>query len=441
MSDIRGESMTIDIKSLIDERRMSFLQYSTIFVCFLMNMLDGMDIMIISYSASSVASTWKIADDALGIVFSAGLLGMTIGTMVLAPWTDVVGRRPMILFCASLMGVSIYLTSYSASINQLILLRFLSGLGIGGMLASTPALASEYAPNRIRDFCVSFVMSGYPVGATISGFAAAKIIPHYGWPALFQAAGAATLLTIPLIYFFAAESLDFLIKSRPQNALGKTNTILRRMGVSEIDELPVLQPTEKAPRASIRSLFTGGLRASTLLLWFAFFMSYASLYFLVSWIPKLAESAGLSLELAIYAGAVFNLGSFFGIALQGYLSGRLGLSRVICIFLAIAALLMIVFGLFKGSDLVLALFGLIGFTFQGGFAGLFAVAARLYPTQCRTTGIGWAIGVGRSGGIVGPYLGGVLIADGLSMSGSFIVFAIPIALSAMTVLYISTWRS
>ena len=438
MSETQASSSTVDLRSLVDERNMSFLQYSTIFVCFLMNMLDGMDIMIVSYSASSIASTWDIKADALGIVFSAGLLGMTIGTMFLAPWTDVVGRRPMILFCAALMGVSVFVTSFSATLYQLILLRFLSGLGIGGMLASTPALASEYAPNRIRDFCVSFVMSGYPVGATITGLVAAEIVPKYGWTVLFQVAGVCTLLTIPLIYFFAAESLDFLFKSRPKNALGKANRLLHRMGVSEIDELPVLLKTEEVPRASIKSLFSGSLLASTLLLWLAFFMSYASLYFLVSWIPKLAESAGLSLQLAIYAGAVFNLGSFFGIALQGYLSSRLGLSRVISVFLAISALLMVIFGLFKGSDLVLVLFGLIGFTFQGGFAGLFAVAARLYPTQFRTTGIGWAIGVGRSGGIVGPYVGGILIAGGLSMAGSFIVFAIPIALSAMTTLYISS---
>ena len=160
-------------------------------------------------------------------------------------------------------------------------------------------------------------------------------------------------------------------------------------------------------------------------------MSFATLYFLTMWIPKLATNAGLALNLAIYAGTVFNLGAFFGIVTQGYLSGRLGLQRVICGFLIATALLMAGFSFVSGSGWVLVLFGLIGFGVQGGFVGMYSLAAKLYPTHVRATGVGWAVGAGRIGAVVGPLVGGMLISSGWSMSANFNAFAIPALLAGL----------
>jgi MFS transporter, AAHS family, 4-hydroxybenzoate transporter len=179
-------------------------------------------------------------------------------------------------------------------------------------------------------------------------------------------------------------------------------------------------------------------KASTINLWIALFMAFATLYFLTTWIPKLASSAGLSMELAIYAGTVFNLGAFAGIMTQGYLSSHFGLKRTIFGFLAATAILMVIFGFFKGSAVVLVLFGLIGFGVQGGFVGLYAVAARLYPTEIRSTGVGFAMSAGRVGGIAGPFFGGLLIGTGLSMTGNFIIFAIPTILAGIATLLIKS---
>ncbi len=413
----------MDIKTVIDHRNLSFLQYSTIFICFLMNMLDGMDVLIISYTAPSISKEWDISSETLGWVFSAGVLGMTVGAVFLPPKTDIIGRKPMILLSAVLMGASIFATSYAQSIMQLVLLRFVSGLGIGSMLASTPALASEYTPNKTKDFWVSLVISGYPMGAFLSGLVAASVIPVYGWRTMYQIAGLATAVTIPLIYFLLAESLDFLFKTRPKNALEKSNRILGKMGLEPLTYLPDVKL--QASKASVSALFTAERKGATMGLWMAFFMSFVTLYFLTSWIPKLAASTGLSLELAIYAGTVFNMGSFAGILTQGYLSGKFGLRKVIGLFLIGSALLMMTFNAFSGSALVLILFGFIGFAIQGGFVGLYSVAARIYPTEVRTTGIGWGIGAGRIGALVGPLLGGVLIGMDISMTLNFIIFAIP----------------
>jgi MFS transporter, AAHS family, 4-hydroxybenzoate transporter len=419
------QNSALDIKAIIDNRNLTGLQYTTIFICFLMNMLDGMDVLIISYTAPSIAAEWGISSEMLGVVFSAGVLGMTVGAMFLAPKTDVIGRKPMILLCAAIMGASIFATAYANSITMLFILRFISGLGIGAMLASTPALASEYTPNRTKDFWVSLVISGYPMGAFLSGLVAATVIPTYGWRTMYMVAGIATFLTIPLIYFMLAESLDFLFKTRPKHALEKSNRILGKMGLEPLSHLPEVKHDGSVKIASFRSLFTADRKAATFMLWTAFFMSFVTLYFLTSWIPKLATITGLSLELAIYAGTVFNMGSFAGILTQGYFSGKLGLRKVIGFFLIGAAVLMMTFGAFTGSALVLVLFGFIGFAIQGGFVGLYSVAARIYPTEVRTTGIGWAIGAGRLGALVGPLLGGVLIGMEIPITLNFVIFAIP----------------
>lgn len=427
--------MDFNVKTLIDNNRMTGLQYATLAICFLMNMLDGMDVMVISYTAPSIAKEWAVSSEALGLVFSMGLFGMAIGAMFLAPRADIIGRRSMILICAALMGLSIFLTQYAQNKEHLVFFRIISGLGIGGMLASTATLGAEYAPSRTKDFWVSCVMSGYPIGAVLSGIVAAEVIPTMGWRMMFQIAGLATAITLPIIYLFLSESLDFLFKSRPQNALEKANRILEKMNISPLSALPTVE--ENVSKAAVSELFSEGRKDATIRLWLAIFMAFATLYFLTMWIPKLASAAGLSISLAIYAGTVFNLGAFVGIVSQGYLSGKFGLRRIICAYLLGTAALMSIFGLFKGSVMVLVLFGLIGFGVQGGFIGLYAVAARLYPTQVRTTGVGWAIGLGRLGAVAGPLLGGFLIGAGLSMTTNFIIFAVPTVIAGIATLYIS----
>ncbi len=437
--------MNSNAANFIDNSKTSIIQFTTIFICFLMNMLDGMDVMVVSYAAPAIAKEWTISPQAMGSVFSAGLFGMTLGTLFIAPRADIVGRRTIILFSALIMGFTVFSTFLAQSVEQLLFFRFISGLGIGSMLASTATLTSEYAPVKTKDFWVSFVMSGYPIGAVLSGLVAAQVIPLYGWRMMFQIAGVATIATLPIIFFFLAESLDFLLKKQPNNALQKANAILIKMNQPTLLELPPLSilsaitgKQSEIEKASVTSLLTPERKAYTLNLWIALFMAFGTMYFLITWIPKLASSAGLSMELAIYAGTVFNLGAFAGIVIQGYLSSLFGLKRTIFGFFAATAILMVIFGFFKGSALVLILFGLIGFGVQGGFVGLYAVAARLYPTEIRSTGVGFAMSAGRIGGIAGPIFGGLLIGTGLSMTDNFIIFAVPTILAGVTTLFIKS---
>ncbi|WP_339650357.1 MFS transporter [uncultured Maribacter sp.] len=424
------------IKDLIDQSAMSKLQYTTILVCFLMNILDGMDVLVISYCAPAIAKSWSVGPEALGIVFSSGLAGMTIGALFLAPFADHMGRKKMILLSALLMGTSIILTAWTNTVPQLILLRFLSGIGIGSMLASTAALTAEFTPNKTKDFWVSFVISGYPVGAVLSGLVAASVVPASGWQTMFKLAGLASFVTIPLILFFLSESIDFYLNKQPAMALEKANSILKKMKLAELAQLP--ERISKGSGIPVSKLLNSTFKRSTIQLWTALFLAFACLYFLTSWIPKLAQTTGLSLSLAIYAGTVFNVGAFFGIIVQGYFSSKFGLKKTIAVFLVLTAVLMVVFKWFIGSDWLLFVFALLGFTLQGGFVGLYAVAARMYPTEFRTTGLGWAIGMGRLGGVIGPAVGGVLIGMGFLMASTFMIFAVPIFFAGIVTFYLSS---
>ena len=385
---------------------MRAIQVLIILICFLCNMLDGMDVLIISYTAPAIAKAWSISPANLGIVFSSGLVGMTVGAIFLAPLADRFGRKPLMILAALIMGSCIYLTSFATDINVLMIYRFISGLGIGTMMASTAAITAEYAPVSTRDFWVRTVGAGYPVGAVLTGISSAKIIAESGWEHLFQLAGIATFLVVPILLFLLKESDEFKAKAKPEDA-------------------------------KLSALFTAEYKWSTWQLWGALFLSFTTLYFLMNWIPKLATNAGLSMELAIYSGTIFNLGAIVGIPVQGYFSSRFGLKKSIGTLLLITAVLLGIFGLFSGSNLILVILFFLGFGVQGSFVGLYAVAARMYPTAFRSTGVGWAIGMGRLGGIIGPVLGGLLVGLGFGMAQSFIFFALPSFIAGLITLKIS----
>ena len=417
------------IKSKIDSRNISFFQYLIIFICFFLNIIDGMDVLVISYTAPVIASSWDISFETLGVVFSSGVLGMAIGALLLAPYADKIGRKKIILMSTIIISIGILLTGFSKNIYHLIFLRFLSGIGIGTMLASTVSLVSEYTPNRSRDFWVSFILAGYPIGAILAGYLSNYILKYYSWEVVYIIFGLISIFFIPIIYFFLLESVDFLIKNQPKNALSRVNLILKKLDFSKIDFLP--SKINIGSKTPVNSLFQTKYIDSTIKLWTAFFFSFACLYFLISWIPKMVTELGLSLELGIYSGTVFNIGAFFGIVTQGYFSSKFGLKKIISIFLIFTFLIMTQIQHFFGSDWMLLIFGALGFTIQGGFVGLYSVAARIYPTEFRTTGVGWGIGAGRLGAVLGPLVAGILIGAGISVSMNFIIFAIPALIAAL----------
>jgi benzoate transport len=418
------------LRELIDQGPLSGLQFRVIALCCLINMIDGLDVLSISFAAPPIADEWQLKPEALGIVFSAGLVGMALGAMFIAPLTDRIGRRAMILWSLLVIGLAMIATGLVDTVNQLLLARLVTGLGIGAILASLTSMVAEYTPDRQRNLTVSILQAGYPVGGTIGGFVAAWIIPEFGWRAIFFVGATLSLSMVPLVYGLLPESLQFLDQRRGPDALARVNRILARMGRPALDDLGA--PISNPEPSKVSTLLTSERRSNTLKLWLAFALNSLAVYFILSWVPKIVVDAGLPLEQGIWAGIMVNAGAVIGIVALGYLSGARGLRPLITGFLLTGAVALVVFGFLPAIVPALLVVGfLIGFFVMGGYIGLYSVAARIYPTEVRTTGIGWTIGVGRFGSIVGPYLGGILIALEWSTGPRFLTFAVPLVIAAI----------
>ena len=428
------------VAEVIDNGQVSRQQVLVVGLCMFFNMLDGFDITAMAIVAGAVSQELQLTADRLGLIFSFALAGMMAGAMLLAPVSDIIGRRKLIILSITLVGVSILFTANATTLTEFIILRFISGLGAGAMLACQAALAAEYSPEKYRSLSVASTTAGYPLGATMTAVVAGFIMPEYGWRGMFWFGGGVTLAMGAVAWLFIPESLKFLIDRRPANALQRINKILVKLKKDTLDELPVVAKKKhrhpKGIAGNMMSLLTREHRAATLILWTTFFLCFATLYFLMSWIPKLMEQTGYSAETGHFAFFLFNLGGVIGIFTLGALSTRLKLTNLVFVFLLSSAVCMVIFATAPDQlNLLLVVIFFMGILQQGGFTGLYAVAAKVYPTEIRSTGIGWAIGLGRFGAVLGPAAAGFLIAAGLSMSANYYVFAVPMALGGL----ISYW--
>lgn len=421
------------VADIIDNGEVSGQQLLVVGLCMFFNMLDGFDITAMAVVASAVSGELALTADKLGWIFSFALAGMMAGAMFLAPVSDLIGRRRTIILGIALVGVSIILTAQATSLTEFIVLRFISGLGAGAMLASQATLAAEYSPERYRALSVALVTSGYPLGAMFTSVVANQLMPEFGWRGMFWAGGGLTLAMTLVAWLFIPESLKFLIERRPPDALHKANTVLRKLKKPELSALPAASvggsPRPAGFVPTMMLLVAPQHRRATLTLWTTFFLCFAALYFLMSWIPKLMVDSGFTESVGRDAFFLFNLGGVLGIYLLGGLSTRFKLTNLIFGLLTLAAAGMLVFALAPDDkNLLLAMIFGVGLCQQGGFTGLYSAAAKAYPTGIRSTGIGWCIGLGRSGAVIGPAVAGYLIYFGFDMSANFIVFAVPMAI-------------
>ena len=437
MSDSAAPALSADVVAdVIDNGQVSGQQLLVVGLCMFFNMLDGFDITAMAVVATAVSTELQLSADKLGLIFSFALAGMMMGAMLLAPISDIVGRRILIVVSLTLVGVSILFTARATSLPEFIVLRFISGLGAGAMLACQATLAAEYSPEKYRSLSVSAVTAGYPLGAMMTAVVAGFIMPEYGWRGMFWFGGGLTLTMGLVAWAFIPESLKFLFERRPENALARVNQILSKLKKDTLEQLPEVQKERsgesKGIVGNVASLLTSKYRAATITLWTSFFLCFSTLYFLLSWIPKLMEQTGYSAETGRLAFFMFNLSGVIGILIMGTMATRWKLSNIVTVFLFSSAVFMVVFAAAPNQiTLLLAVIFLIGFLQQGGFTGLYAVAVKIYPTEIRSTGIGWAIGLGRFGAVAGPAIAGYLIAAGLDMSANYYVFAVPMAIGGL----------
>jgi len=416
------------------------LQVLVVTLCFLLNMLDGADVTIMSFLAPKLAQQWAVQPQVLGVLLSASLAGMGVGCLFVAPLADWFGRRTMIIIALALVSAAMIYSGYAPSVVPLMAARFLVGVGVGTIGVSMTAMASEFAPPRFANLAVGFVQAGWPLAAVFTAFVAAAVIPVSGWQIMLLGIGLVSAALLAVVWIILPESVAFLEKRRPSGALEKLNALRGRLGDAPLAALPALPVA--SDRFTLAALFDEGRGRTSLLLWIAVTLGFFVVFFVVSWIPKLATQAGLPMSEAIYAGASYNLGSFMGTSAIGWVAVRYRIHQVIAAFFAAGVAAMMVFGAAAMPVAVTLLMALaVGATVNGGFNGFWSLAAALYPARMRGTGVGWAMGLGRIGAVLGPIAGGYLVAARWPISAIFAFYAVPLALSAGLCLMIRAGRA
>jgi len=427
--------MSHSIGSQLDEKEMGRFQWVVVALCFLINMLDGFDVLVMAFTAASVSAEWELSGIELGYLLSAGLVGMALGSLFIAPWADRFGRRPLILLCVSIAGIGMLASSEAPSVTALGALRLVTGLGIGGILASSYVIAGEYANKRWRSLAISLQSTAYALGATVGGVIAAQIIPHVGWRSVFLYGGFATLLTLPVMYLLLPESIAYLVARQPLDALSRVNRLLSRVGLDRITAIPGVESSvQVSPCSTFAALFSKDLLRSTLLVWAGFSLVMFGFYFVMSWTPKLLVSAGLSNQQGITGGVLLNVGGIVGTSLIGLLAAKYRLSRVLMSYLVLNALFLAIFVHFTTSlSLAFALVLIIGVLVNGCVAGLYALTPSIYSPEQRVTALGWGIGMGRVGAILSPLVAGRLIDASWKPADLYLLFATAFVIAAMAV--------
>jgi benzoate transport len=422
----------MDPRRIIGEGRMTPLQWTAVFICVLLNALDGFDVLAITFASPGIAAQWGIHKAALGIVISTGLAGMAVGSLVLAPLADIVGRRLSTLVSLAVMAVAMALSATAGDVLILCLWRFITGLGIGVLLAAINAIAAEYASDRRRTFAVSVMAIGYPIGGVVGGSVAAMLLKTHAWPAVFVFGAIVTAVMIIPVLLFVPESIDFLTMRGKGDVLPRINAILRRMGHPEGTMLPQREKTTGVPTAA---LFAPNVRRRTLTIAASYFLHVTTFYYLIGWIPALVKDAGFSPSDGSSASVWANLGGAIGGAIFGLVSARTGVKPALLFVMVAGAIAMVWFGFAPHELMTMKMAGFFAdFFINAGIVGLYAVMAMAYPASLRATGTGFAIGFGRGGGVLGPILGGALLQAGLVPSTVAAIMALG-TLSAAVMLW------
>jgi AAHS family 4-hydroxybenzoate transporter-like MFS transporter len=423
-----------DVPAFINSRPIGAVQYGIVVLCALVMFLDGLDTQAISYMAPMIAKEWGLSREVLGPIFSSALAGLMLGYLLLSPLSDLFGHRRLILFSTVAFGLLILVTLIATNVTELMTLRFLTGIALGATIPSAVALTTEYMPRRLRATFVLAIYCGFSLGFVAAGGLAASMIPLYGWRSMLWI-GALTPLTLAVfVYIFLPESLDFLVRTnaKSQSIWG----IVQRLDRALPNQAPQHFVTEiEAKRSAVGSLFQSGRTLGTLVLWLVFGLNLAEFYALQSWLPTILTGHGFSPNAVALATSMTTVGGIVAAFAIGPAMDRLGPHRSLAVvYFAGVAFVALMGPAISAAPWVLVVAAFCaGFCISGGQKSVIALAAIFYPAPIRSTGVGWALGIGRLGGIGGPLLIGLLLSYGLGAASLFYAAALPMLLAGTLV--------
>lgn len=401
---------------------MTLRQCLAIAMCVLLNALDGFDVLSISFASPGIAAEWGLERAALGIVLSMELIGMAVGAVLLGQVADRWGRRPTAMTCLAMMALGMICTPHVASIDALAATRLFTGLGIGGMLATTNALVSEYANDRWRGAAVALMAAGYPLGAVAGGSIASALLAIGTWRDVFYFGAIATVALLPLIALLLPEPVGALFHRNPPATLEKVNRSFRALGHPAIAKLP--EPEPKEGRAGPSELFSPRLRRVTALLTLGYFLHAMTFYFILKWVPKIVADMGFSPSAAGGVLVWANVGGLLGGIVFSVLSLHFALRGLLAATMVASVGMVALFGQGQADLAGLSLAAAAGgFFTNAGMVGLYAIIAASFPTAVRGGGTGFVIGVGRFGAALSPIAGGYLFQAGLGLGSVAAIMA------------------
>ena len=429
--------MAGDPRSIVRSAPMSTFQILIVSLCVLIAALDGFDVLAIAYTAPSIAHEWNLTPADLGVVFSAGPLGMCIGAMFITPVADRLGRRPVALLSLLILIVGSLACAFTGDLTGLSLLRVLTGIGIGSALSSVNVITAEYSSDRRRSLAITLMTIGYPAGATLGGVFSIYLIGAYGWRSVYVFGALVAALLLALSVFWIPESIEYLISRRPKDALARTNTIISRMGHSLVGELPLPVRADEAPDTSLLTIFRPPYLTSTVAASAAHFGVLFTVYFMLNWTPKLLTELGFSLAGGISGSLLMSLAGVIGCLVYGFAANAVGPRLLGGIFMVGFFLATASFGVMPGNTTALLVAVLLtGFCLFTSATALYVVVPAAFPSSVRATGTGFSIGMGRVGSITAPLVAGLLIGSGWSRAAYCTALATPVLIAAIAVFWI-----
>jgi benzoate transport len=425
------DAVSLDPRGIIARAPMRPRQVVAVAISIMLLAIDGFDVLSISFASPGIAAEWHIDRAVLGVVLSMELFGMAAGSIVIGGIADRVGRRPTILGCLVIAAAGMAVTTMARDVTTLSACRLFTGIGIGGMIATTNAVAAEFSNARRRNLAVALMAAGYPVGAVVGGSIASMLLERGSWRWVFAFGGITTAAFVPLVWLLLPETIAFLAHRRPPNALERINALLRRLGHATVDALPEREPS--APRATVAQLFVPGLSRTTTLLTIAYFTHIMTFYFILKWIPKIVVDMGFAPSAAGRVLVWANVGGATGSIIFSLLTQRFGVRALVIGALLLSTVIVTVFGQGQANLEQLArVAAMVGFCTNAGVVGLYAMFAQSFPTEVRAGGTGFVVGVGRGGSALGPIVAGLLFANGYGLAVVAIVMALGSLVAAIT---------
>lgn len=436
-TDVQASHM--EVQQFIDAQPLSRTQKLIIALCFLVVAIDGFDTAAVGFIAPALKEAWQLDPEHLMPLFGAGLFGLMTGALIFGPLADKIGRKPILVGSVFVFGLASLLSAFSPDMTTLVVLRFITGIGLGGAMPNAITLTSEYCPSARRSTLVTLMFCGFTVGSALGGIVSAQLLSVVDWHGILIIGGVLPLLTLPFLMWLLPESLRFMVlQNKPEHQIKATAQRLLPAGETQVPAL-MASRNEKA-KVSVTELFSKDYAVGTMLIWLAFFMSLLIIYLISSWMPTLLKDVGFDLKNASWITSVFQIGGTVGAIALGFLMDRLGASKVLCAAYVLGAVFVVMVGQgITSLNMALLLIGMfgVGVGISGSQVGANAFSSAFYPTHCRATGVSWANAAGRSGSVVGSLVGGWLMQMHMSAAQIMGLLAIPALLAAVAFFLIS----